>query len=61
MVLADVKHRFSRDEGRRRLDIDLGPHSRSAVHLVAAKSALDIPRVRAVAELLAQALREARA
>ncbi len=59
MVLGDVKHRFSRDNDRRRLDIDLGPHSRSAIHLVAAKSALDIPRVRAVAELLAQALREA--
>lgn len=61
MVLGDVKHRFSRDNGRLRVDIDLGPHSRSAIHLVAAKSALDIPRVRAVAELLAQALREARA
>lgn len=27
MVLGDVKHRFSRQNDRLRLDIDLGPHS----------------------------------
>ena len=34
------------------LDVDLGLHARSRLHLVAAKSALAIPRVRAVMERL---------
>jgi DNA-binding transcriptional LysR family regulator len=39
------------------LAIDLGPFSRGTLHLVAAKSAMDIPRVRAVAQLLVDDLK----
>jgi DNA-binding transcriptional LysR family regulator len=39
------------------LDIDLGPYSKTAVHLVCAKSALDVPRVRAVADELVNQLK----
>lgn len=52
MVLGRVRHRFSRPTTLVPLDIDLGSHARSALHLVCAKSALDIPRVRLVSELL---------
>lgn len=40
------------------LPIDLGAWSRVTVHLIAAKSALDIPRVRVVTELLVQELKK---
>lgn len=60
MVLAHLHHRFSRDRGLVPLDIDLGPHSRGALHLVCAKSALDIPRVRKVSELLVEELERAK-
>ncbi|NMO17078.1 LysR family transcriptional regulator [Pyxidicoccus fallax] len=56
MVLADVRHRFSQDRGLVPLDIDLGPYATGQVHLVCAKSALDIPRVRKVSELLVEEL-----
>ncbi len=52
MVLGRVSHRFSRESSLVPLDLDLGPHARQALHLVCAKSALDIPRVRRVSELL---------
>ncbi|MFP2923959.1 LysR family transcriptional regulator [Pyxidicoccus sp. 3LG] len=52
LVLGDVPHRFSRERGLVRLDVDLGRFAKSQVHLVCAKSALDIPRVRKVSELL---------
>lgn len=52
MVMGNISHRFSRDRGLVPLDIDLGPHAKSRYHLVCAKSALDIPRVRKVSELL---------
>jgi DNA-binding transcriptional LysR family regulator len=39
------------------LPVDLGPFARGVVHLVAARSAMDIPRVRAVAGLLVEELR----
>ena len=38
------------------LGLDLGEHGQSALHLVCAKSALGVPRVRVVAELLAEEL-----
>jgi DNA-binding transcriptional LysR family regulator len=60
MVLGDVRHRFARTEGVVRLDLDLGPHAKSALHLVAARSALDVPRIRAVANLLAKELERAK-
>ena len=52
IILADVQHRFSAPSSLVKLKLDLGPYSTSELHLVCAKSALDIPRVRAVAELL---------
>lgn len=57
MVLGRVSHRFSKDSPLVPLDLDLGPHARSELHLVCAKSALDIPRVRKVAELLEDELK----
>jgi DNA-binding transcriptional LysR family regulator len=56
----DWRHRFARPTSLTPLKLDLGPHARSSVHLVCAKSALDIPRVRLVAEVLAQELRRTR-
>ena len=56
MVLGHVRHRFSRPSALVPLKLDLGPHATSSLHLVCAKSALDIPRVRIVAELLAAEL-----
>lgn len=59
MVLGRVKHRFSRDHNLVPLDLDLGPHASTEMHLVAPKSALDIPRVRRVADLLVAELERA--
>lgn len=59
MVLGKVKHRYSRDL-LVPLDLDLGPYAKSALYLVCAKSALDIPRVRIVAELIAAELARAK-
>lgn len=56
MVLGRVSHRFSRKSSLVPLDLDLGPAATSKLHLVCAKSALDIPRVRRVAELLTEEL-----
>jgi DNA-binding transcriptional LysR family regulator len=56
MVMGNISHRFSRDRGLVPLDVDLGPYAKSQMHLVCAKSALDIPRVRKVAELLVEEL-----
>jgi molybdate transport repressor ModE-like protein len=52
IVLGRVSHRFSRSRGLVPLDLDLGPAKRGVLCLVCAKSALDIPRVRLVADLL---------
>lgn len=52
MVLSRVSHSFSRERNMVPLDVDLGTWARSPLHLVCARSALDIPRVRRVAELL---------
>ncbi|MBZ4402120.1 LysR family transcriptional regulator [Myxococcus sp. AS-1-15] len=61
-VCGHVPHRFStrRERNLVELDIDLGPHAKSELHLICAKSALDIPRVRRVSELLVQELERAR-
>jgi DNA-binding transcriptional LysR family regulator len=56
MVLGGLQHRFRKDRGLVPLDIDLGPYAHGEVHLVCAKSALDIPRVRKVSELLVDEL-----
>jgi DNA-binding transcriptional LysR family regulator len=60
MVLGDVRHRFSRPSALAPLKVDLGPHAEGALHLVCAKSALDIPRVRIVADLIQRELAHAR-
>lgn len=54
-------HRFSRPSPLVPLDLDLGPHARTQLHVVAAKSALGVARIRAVAELLVEELRFAAA
>jgi DNA-binding transcriptional LysR family regulator len=60
IALGDWRHRFSRPTSLVALKFDLGPHARSAIYLVCAKSALDIPRVRLVAEALSEELRAPR-
>lgn len=59
MVLGMAPHRFARDRGLVRLDIDLGENATGLAYLVCARSALDIPRVRRVAELLVEELERA--
>jgi DNA-binding transcriptional LysR family regulator len=53
IFLGRVRHRFSRPRGLVEIPIDLGGPIRRALHLVCARSALHIPRVRAVADKLA--------
>jgi DNA-binding transcriptional LysR family regulator len=60
MVLGRVWHRFSQEWPLVPLDVDLGPWARSPLHLVCAKSALDIPRVRRMSELLVSELQRTR-
>lgn len=52
MIFGSPGYRFSLVPSLVALDIDLGPHSQSTMHLVCAKSAHAVPRVRAVADLL---------
>jgi DNA-binding transcriptional LysR family regulator len=52
IVLGRVTHQFSRARGIVPIDLDLGPAKRGLLCLVCPKSALDIPRVRLVADLL---------
>jgi DNA-binding transcriptional LysR family regulator len=56
MFLGRVRHRFSRDTSLVELDVGL-PEVPSQLHLVSTKSALAIPRVKAVADRLAAELR----
>jgi DNA-binding transcriptional LysR family regulator len=60
IALAEVKHAFARPSNLVALDVSLGPYARSSVHLVCAKSALDVPRVRTVVDLLAAELSRVR-
>jgi molybdate transport repressor ModE-like protein len=60
IVLARVAHRFSRARGIVPIDLDLGPAKRGVLCLVCAKSALDIPRVRLVADLLREQMKNIR-
>ena len=57
IVLADIRHRYSRPTRLRPLGLDLGPHAPGSLHLVCARSALDSPRVRAVAQVIADELK----
>ncbi|MBS2026475.1 MAG: LysR family transcriptional regulator [Deltaproteobacteria bacterium] len=52
MVLPRVPHRFSRPTSLVALDVDLGPYKVAPMHLVCARSALDVPRIRKVAQLI---------
>lgn len=56
MVLGTTRHRFSLLESLQPLDVDLGPTRVSTLHVVAPKSALLVPRVRAVADVLIEVL-----
>lgn len=58
LFLGRVRHAFSRASDLVELDVELPPVP-AGLHLVAAKSALAIPRVKAVAERLAAALTSA--
>ncbi len=58
VVLGRASHRLQRRE-LVELDLDLGPY-RGGLYLVCARSALAIPRVKAVADLLAAELKTAR-
>jgi len=60
IVLGRVTHRFSRARGIVPLDLDLGPAKRGVLCLVCAKSALDIPRVQLVADLLREQVKSIR-
>jgi DNA-binding transcriptional LysR family regulator len=55
MFLGRVKHRFSPSHGLIELDFDFGNIKRT-LYLAAARSALQIPRVRAVSDLLVREL-----
>ncbi len=52
MFLSRLRHPYSVDRGLCELDLDLGDKAKGATHLICTKSALDIPRIRAVADLL---------
>lgn len=59
MFMQKVRHRFNRDSNLVPIGLDLGPHAQSTTHVVCAKLALGVARIRAVAELLCDELRHA--
>jgi len=59
IFMGKVRHRFNRESSLVPIGLDLGPHSQGELHVVCAKSALGVARIRAVAELLADELRHA--
>lgn len=59
MFLPKIKHRYNRESELVPLGLDLGPHAKGQTHVVCAKSALGVARIRAVAELLAEELEHA--
>lgn len=60
IVLTLPQHRFARHRDLVPLPVELGPYSKATQYLVCARSALDIPRVRRVADLLVAELDRAR-
>lgn len=60
MAASNVRHRFWKDRGLVALDLDLGEFRHGRSHVVCAKSALDVPRVREVADLLVAELQRAK-
>lgn len=59
MFMQKVRHRFNRESDLVPLGLEMGPHATSTTHVVCAKSALGVARIRAVAELLSAELRHA--
>jgi DNA-binding transcriptional LysR family regulator len=57
MVMGRIRHRFSRESTLVPLDMSLGAFQYDELHLVCAKSALDIPRIRLVAQLLEEEMK----
>lgn len=55
MFLGRFRHRFSLDWGMVEIPVALPPR-RGSVHLACARSSLEVPRIKAVADLLAQEL-----
>jgi DNA-binding transcriptional LysR family regulator len=59
IFMQKVRHRFNRDSPLVPLGLHLGPHAKGSFHVVCAKTALGVERIRAVAELLDQELADA--
>jgi DNA-binding transcriptional LysR family regulator len=59
IALPQLRHRYSRPTTLVPLPIDLGPFRTSTLHVVCARSALEIPRVRTVVDLLVAELQHA--
>jgi DNA-binding transcriptional LysR family regulator len=57
IILGRVTHPFSKSRGIVPLDMDMGGAKRGVLCLVCQKSALEIPRVRIVADLLREQMR----
>ncbi len=57
MIAGRIRHRFSLPSSLVPLDLELGTHVTSTLHLVCAKSALSVPKVRAVADLFVAELK----
>jgi DNA-binding transcriptional LysR family regulator len=51
-----VRHRFNQGSNLLPLGLELGPHGKTSFHVVCAKSALGVARIRAVTELLKEEL-----
>lgn len=60
IVLGSVRHRFTDTSTLVPLKLDLREHQKSSLHLVCAKSALDVPRIRLVAQRLGDELARTR-
>jgi DNA-binding transcriptional LysR family regulator len=56
MFASRTRHRFSLPNSIVPLDVELGPYAEASLALVCAKSALAVPRVRAVVDLLVDEL-----
>ncbi len=61
VILARPPHRFTMPTQLVPLDIPLGPAGQRPLYLVCAKSALEVPRIRAVADLLVHELQRVKA
>lgn len=60
VILGSLRHRHSLPSSLVPLHIDLGPHGESLLHIVCAKSAMAVPRVQAIGDLLLRELSQGR-